>query len=94
MNSSRILQWNVQGLRNEEYEILELINDYSTNVIAIQETKVSNLYFLKILNYNANRTAGNGNINRSPHGGVALYIHFNIPFNEVHLNIHYKQLEL
>ena len=84
MNPTSILQWNAQGLRHKKDELLELIHDYRATLVAIQETKLTEEYNIKIPNYNV--ISKSGHYNRGQHGGVALYIHSDIPYNEIPLS--------
>jgi ribonuclease HI len=79
-----IIQWNLQGLRNKKYEILELIDKHHPYVLALQETKLWKSNNFTIPNYNCIRR--DGHLNRTPHGGVALLIHDTIPYNEIQIN--------
>ena len=81
---TNIIQWNIQGIRNKKSELLQLIEDYRANIIAIQETKSANQYLPKIQNYNT--IAEEGHYNNGYHGGVAMYIHSSIPFTQVQLS--------
>ena len=82
--NTSIIQWNAQGLRNKKNELLQLIQDFSASVIAIQETKLSQNFNLRIPNYNI--ISKDGHYNQGQHGGVALYIHSDVPFQEIKLN--------
>ena len=79
-----VLQWNTQGLRHKKNEILDLISNNNINIIAIQETKLSGDYNLKIPNFNL--LYKDGHFNRTQHGGVALYLHCDLPIQEISLN--------
>jgi ribonuclease HI len=79
----RILQWNAQGIRSKKDELSELIETHKTDIVAIQETKLWTNSKFSIPNYNELRK--DGHYNRNPHGGVALYIHSDIPFCEIPL---------
>ena len=84
MNPTSILQWNAQGLRHKKDELLELIHDYRATLVAIQETKLTEEYNIRIPNYNV--ISKSGHYNRGQHGGVTLYIHSDIPYNEIPLS--------
>ena len=47
-----ILQWNIQGLSNKKDELIDLIHSNQSSIIAIQETKLSHDYLLKIAHFN------------------------------------------
>jgi len=79
-----IVQWNVGGMSNKKKEIIELINTYKANIVALQETMLSNDYLIKIPKYNV--VAKEGTFNYRQHGGVAIYIHGDIPFQEINLD--------
>ena len=81
--NTSIIQWNAQGLRNKKNELLELINENNASLIAIQETKLSENYHIRIPNYNI--ISKDGHYNRGQHGGVALYIHSDVPYQPIQL---------
>lgn len=83
MESINLLQWNCQGIRNKKDEILEMIERQQINVLAIQETKLWNNCDFTISGYNSFRK--DGHYNRSPHGGVAIFLHQDIPHEEITL---------
>ena len=76
-----ILQWNPQGLSNKKDELLEIIEENKSSIIALQETKLTGEYNLKIPNYN--KIFKDGHYNRGPHGGVCIYIHTSLPYREI-----------
>ena len=78
-----ILQWNIQGLSNKKDELIDLIHSNQSSIIAIQETKLSHNYLLKIPNFNI--YSKDGHYNQGWHGGVALYIHSDIPHHAIEL---------
>ena len=71
-------------MSNKKKEIIELINKYKANIVALQETMLSNDYLIKIPKYNV--VAKEGTFNYRQHGGVAIYIHGDIPFQEINLD--------
>ena len=75
------MQWNAQEIRNQKDERSEMINQYKSNIIAIQETKLWSGTNFSIPQFNEIRQ--DGQYNRGPHGGVALYIHNSIPYKQV-----------
>ena len=79
-----VVQWNVGGMSNKKKEIIDLINTYEANILALQETMLSNDYLIKIPKYNV--IAKEGTYNNRQHGGVAMYIHGDIPYQEINLN--------
>ena len=84
MINTSIVQWNAQGLRNKKNELLELIKEHNASIVAIQETKLSSNYNIRLPSYNV--ISKDGHYNRGNHGGVALYIHSDVPYNEIPLN--------
>ena len=85
MNSIKtsIVQWNARGIRNKKSEILQLISQYNVQVLALQETQMPKRYYYRIPKYNM--LGKDGTLNRRNHGGVAIYIHQDIPYSEVNL---------
>ena len=79
-----IVQWNACGMSNKKNEILDLINKHNANIVALQETMLSNNYLLKIPKYNV--IAKEGTYNNRQHGGVAMYIHGDVPYQELSLD--------
>ena len=74
----KIIQWNVQGISKKKDEILKLIKDNGSMIVAIQE-KCTHKKF-RIPNYNGfNKT---GNCNCRSHGGVS-FCHESVPHAEV-----------
>ena len=74
----------MQGLSNKKTELLDLINSNQSSIIAIQETKLSHDYLLKIPHFNV--YSKDGHYNHGWHGGVALYIHSDIPHRTIELS--------
>ena len=60
LNTS-IIQWNAQGLRNKKNELLDIIKENNASLIAIQETKLSDNYNIRIPNYNVISKEGHYN---------------------------------
>ena len=83
MNTTSILQWNIQGIKNKKDELLELIGRHSSSIVAIQEMKMPP-NMMKLPNYT--EISKIGHLNRSYHGGVALFIKSSVPFREVQVN--------
>ena len=83
MDRYGILQWNVQVVRNKKDEILDLIEIYKLNIIAVQESKLSEGVNFRISNYNIVRRDGTFN---HTHEGVATLIHASIPYEAAVLN--------
>ena len=83
-SKSAIVQWNVGGMSNKKQEIIDLINTYDANIVALQETMLSTGYLIKIPKYNV--IAKEGTYNNRQHGGVAMYIHGDTPYKEINLN--------
>ena len=68
-----VLQWNCQGVRGKKDELLELINNYKPDLVALQETKLWKIKKFEITEFNFVRE--DGHFNRTPHGGVRILIH-------------------
>ena len=83
-SKATIIQWNIQGVRNKKQEILQLLNNMKADIIALQETKIPSRFLHRIPNYTV--ASKEGTTNRQNHGGVATYIHQDIPFTEINLN--------
>jgi len=83
-DSINILQWNCQGIRQKKDEILEMVQQHSLSILALQETKLWNNSKFGIPHYNEIRRDGHYNV--TPHGGVAIYVHESIPYDEITLN--------
>ena len=90
MTNASIIQWNAQGIRRKKNEVSEMINFYSANIIAIQETKFWNNSNFSLPQYNTVRK--DGHYNKGAHGGVAVFIHNSIPFSEIGLNTHVQSV--
>ena len=74
----------MQGLSNKKTELLHQIHSNQSSIIAIQETKLSHDDLLKIPHFNV--YSKDGHYNQGWHGGVALYIHADIPHRAVELS--------
>ena len=83
-NSYCILQWNCQGARAKKDELLQYIKDFNVDILALQETKFDNNHLIKFPNYNIEKC--DGHVNHGAHGGVATYIHSDLPYERVPLN--------
>ena len=79
--STSILQWNTQGIRTKKDELLELIQQHKSSVVAVQETRLWNDADFRLPGYTA--LFKHGHFNRAPHGGVALFIHSDVPCTPV-----------
>lgn len=88
METINLLQWNCQGIREKRDEILEMIETQHINVLAFQETKLWNYCDLNITGFNCFRC--DGHFNRTPHGGVAIYLHQDIPYEEIVLTTQHQ----
>ena len=71
-------------MRHKKDEFLDLIHSCNASIIALQETKLSDDFNVRIPNYNL--LCKEGHYNHGQHGGVALYIHSDVPYNEMKLN--------
>ena len=81
---TKIIQWNIQGIRNKKSEILQLLSNFKADILLLQETKVPSNFLHRIPNFSV--VAKEGTTCRQSHGGVATYIHQDIPFTEIKLN--------
>ena len=63
---------------------LDLIHSCNASIIALQATKLSDDFNIRIPYYNL--LCKEGHYNHGQHGGVALYIHSDVPYNEIKLN--------
>ena len=84
MDTTSIIQWNVQGIHQRKDEILELSKSFQASIIAAQETFLWENSNFKIPNFNCLRKDGHFNVRA--HGGVALFIRENIPYKEITLS--------
>lgn len=91
-NNQSIVQWNCQGIRNKKNEIQHLINIHKPAIIALQEVKLQNSKQFKVPGYVGYRREGH--FNRTPHGGVALYVHQDIPHSTISLNTNIQAIAL
>ena len=79
-----IIQWNVQGLSTSKEEVVKLIDELKPQVLALQETWQGREQISRLMGYNS--IAKEGHYNRRYHGGVTLYIHNSLPYDEVLVN--------
>ena len=79
-NSIAVMHWNCQGKREKKNEILDLVHHHKPSIIGVQETKLWS--YCKFTMPNFNMVRADGHFNRTPHGGVALHVHVDIPFTE------------
>ena len=78
--SIAVMQWNCQGIREKKNEILDLVHHHKPSILGVQETKLWT--YCKFTMPNFYVVCADGHFNRTRHGGVALYIHADIPFSE------------
>ena len=78
------MQWNCQGLSNKKNEILSYIEEYKVDVMAVQETKLYGGVSVKLPGYNVE--SQDGHFNRTAHGGVATYIHSELPYSRIQIS--------
>ena len=71
-------------MRHKKDELIDLIHSCNASIIALQETKLSENFNIRIPNYNL--ISKEGHFNHGQHGVVALYIHSDVPCNEIKLN--------
>ena len=69
--NTSVLQWNVQGMNHKKDELLDLIHSCNASIIALQATKLSDNFNIRISNYNL--LCKEGHYNHGQHEGVALY---------------------
>lgn len=79
-----IIQWNCQGARTRKQELLDLIQNEKPVVLAIQETKLQESTTFNLPGYTCYRKEGH--FNRTPHGGVAIFVHQDIAHNLITVN--------
>ena len=65
------------------HDIVNMIKIHQPTVLAFQEIKWPSYASCNISGYTAVRRGGH--FNRTPHGGVAIYIHNSTPYAEVQL---------
>ena len=63
-----ILQWNINGFRSKHLRLLDLMQEISPAVVAIQETKLATDVPMKIKNFDKIYRR-----DRDCHGGVNMY---------------------
>ena len=85
ITASTIVQWNINGIKNNKKEIVELIKTKKASIVALQETLVDSKFLHKIDGFNVMAKNGS-NSNGRFHGGVATYISRDVPYEEVKLN--------
>ena len=82
MTPNSILQWNINGYRAKNLALLNILQEYSPKVIALQETKVDSDVYMKIKGFD--------NIYRKDRdnhgGGVCIAIHNSIPSQAIKVN--------
>ena len=79
MNNHNILQWNVQGLRSKQNEVLKLVSDHTPLLLVIRETMMSGYNKFRIPNYRIfNKTR---HFNWRSHGGVSILIRDSVPYS-------------
>ena len=83
-DSLKIFQWNCHSLCNKIGDLRQIINDY--DVLLLNETWLNDNYTIKFPNHHIIRK----DRQNSPHGGVAIIINNNIPFQSVD-NIFHKE---
>ena len=78
INGETVLQWNVQGLTTFKQDLVKLIDESHPGIIALQEIFQCNNSVIKL--------GGYSNINQRCYGGVALFIHTSLPYEQLELN--------
>lgn len=79
-----IVQWNIQGISNKKQELLDIISKIKPEILSIQETMLRKDTNFSLKHYNG--IFKEGHTNRRAHGGVALFIHESIPYQDIKLN--------
>ena len=77
MDNINIIQWNCQGVRSKKDKLLDLVENYKPDVLALQETKLWKDCKFELTGHSCVRK--DGHYNRTPHGGVEMYIHQSVP---------------
>ena len=77
-SSTNFIQWNIQGISQKKQELVNLIDKEKPALLCIQENMLQKRTNFNIKNYNG--LLKEGYINRLADGGVAIFIHGNIPF--------------
>ena len=83
LNSLRILQWNIQGIRAKQEELQAMLNNQSVSIACIQETLLENKLWNPPRNYIIEKSphiAGEGN------QGVAVFLHRAVPYTRLNIN--------
>ena len=88
----QIMQWNAQGIAGKKDEVLDYISKYKIDIIAIQETKLFGDREIKIPKYNIEKL--DGHWNRMAHGGLATYVHNEIPYKRIPINVPMQALAI
>ena len=70
ITASTIVQWNINGIKNNKKEIVELIKTKKASIVALQETLIDSKFLHKIDGFNVMAKNGS-NSNGRFHGGVA-----------------------
>ena len=84
LTMDNILQWNVRGASSAKEDLLKLIETYQFTVIAIQETLLGGDFKIKLPGYNG--ICKQGHYNHRFHGGVALYVHSSLPYEQLEID--------
>ena len=85
ISSTNIIQWKSQGFANNTSELMDLISKEKSDVLCIHEAMLSSQP-----NFNLRYSNGlfkGGHKNQRTHGRVANFIHENVPYWNLTLNI-------
>lgn len=83
-NTSKILQWNANGIINKHEMFTKLLFDISPQIICLQETYFKADYYKKLKNF---KCFFKNRINTTKaSGGVATYIDESLISQEIHLD--------
>jgi len=81
--ASAIIQWNIRGLRSNYEELLLLCEHYKPNVIALQETQLTDNKVINVKGFSGFSESSPGG---NPVGGVSMYVSNNILSSRLELN--------
>ena len=84
MDRLGILLWNCQGVWEKRDELLELIDNHNSDIVALQKTQLWTNNKFEIAG--CSTTKRDGHFNRTPHGGVSILVHNDIPYQVISLN--------
>lgn len=86
MNSTKIIQWNLNGFYEKLDEVKLIIQKHQPDIICLQETNFKNNQTGLIKNYNCYHTNRINCLRAS--GGTAIYVKNNLPSTQLSINTH------